>query len=66
MDTSTAIAKALDHESLWWDDPDEVLAFARWYFDGYSSPRIKGEIFDVFEKPWHWDEDYQTYKEGGH
>jgi hypothetical protein len=46
----------------WFDDRDEVVAFARWYFDGYSSVRIKLEIFALFASPWKWNEEYAGYK----
>ncbi len=48
----------------WYDDRDEVVAFARWYWEGaYSIRGTVGEILDYFEKPWKFDEEYKTYKE---
>jgi hypothetical protein len=44
----------------WWDDPDEVVAFARWYWQGaLNFIGSAGEILDYFEKPWHFDEEYE-------
>ncbi len=44
-------------EGSWYDDPDEVAKFARWFFEGATARA--GEVIDVFEKPWKWDEEYQ-------
>ena len=45
----------------WWDDPDEVLAFAKWYFD--VSHVATTHILHYFEKPWKWDEKHDGYEE---
>ncbi len=46
------------------DDRDEVVAFARWFWEGaYNSIGTTGEILDYFEKPWKFDEEYKIYKE---
>jgi hypothetical protein len=49
----------------WWTDHDEVLAFARWYWDGAAHyPTCPArEILDYFEKPWKWSPEYEGYKE---
>lgn len=47
----------------WHEDPDELIAFMRWYFAGYTSPRIKSEIFEVLENPEHFEDEYQGYRE---
>ena len=44
----------------WYDDPGEVVEFARWFFDGATARA--GEVIDVFEKPWKWNEEYQGMK----
>jgi len=45
----------------WWDDPEEVVAFARYFFLGSKPPpRL---VINVFEKPWKWDTEYADYKE---
>lgn len=49
-------------EPLWYDDPQELLAFLRWFFDGHVSVRIASEIFAVLEKPYKWNEEYAGYK----
>ena len=51
--------------AAWYDDLDEVVAFARWYWaPPYLSPHgVVGEIFDYFEKPWHFTEEYELWKE---
>ncbi len=52
-------------ESNWYDDPEEVVAFARWYWAPpylYSSG-VVGEILDYFEEPWHFTDDYWIWKE---
>ena len=50
-------------ETHWYDDPDELLTFVRWFFEGHTSPRIKSEIFEVLEKPWKWDGEYWAWQE---
>ena len=48
----------------WHEDIGECVAFARWYWEGAWSIRgTVGEILDFFEKPWHFEEEYQGYKE---
>jgi hypothetical protein len=50
-------------EPHWYDDPDEVVDFARWYWVGAHSVRgVVGEILDYFEKPWKFKEEYAGYK----
>lgn len=44
----------------WFEDPEEVVSFARWFFDGATARA--GEVIDVFEKPWKWDEEYRGWK----
>jgi hypothetical protein len=39
----------------WWEDHDELISFARYFFDGPGS-----EIIDFFEKPWKWNSEYQA------
>lgn len=46
----------------WYDDPDEVVGFARWYFD-VSYIRVRNDLLDYFEKPWKWNDEYEGYKE---
>jgi len=51
----------------WFHDPDETVAFARWYWDGAHSIRgTAGEILDYFEKPWLFNEEYAGYKHETH
>ncbi len=51
-------------KSNWYDDPDEVVAFARWYWEGTDWMRgTLGEVFDYFEEPWHFTDDYWIWKE---
>lgn len=40
----------------WWDDPAEVLAFAREHF---TDPTPLSTILYYFEKPWKWDQERQ-------
>lgn len=51
----------------WFDDPDECVAFARWYWKGalnfIGSAR---EILDYFEKPWLFNEEYAEYSHETH
>ena len=51
----------------WWTDHDEVVAFARWYWEGtfnvFGTVGTVGEILDYFEKPWKFNEEYEGYKE---
>ena len=44
----------------WFDDPDEVVAFARWYYDGTSIARVS-ELIAFFEKPWKWEPEHRAY-----
>jgi hypothetical protein len=47
----------------WYEDIDECVAFARWYWQGtFNYIGTAGEILDFFEKPWHFDEEYAGYK----
>jgi len=48
----------------WYNDIDEVVAFARWYWQGpLLSPRgVAGEIIDYFEQPWHFTPEYEAWK----
>ena len=48
----------------WYEDLDEVIAFARWYFVSKVSPKT---VINVFEKPWKWNSEHDEYvadKEG--
>jgi len=50
----------------WYDDPTEVVAFVHWFLDG--SNETWRCATDIFEKPWHYDEEYaawQTEKKEG-
>ena len=59
-----SLANADYDRPKWYEDRDEVVAFARWFWEGaYSVRGTVGEILDYFEKPWHWTEEYKTYKE---
>lgn len=49
-------------DKQWFDDPDEVLAFAHWYFD--SGTVLVREILYFFEKPWKWTPQYEEWKAG--
>jgi hypothetical protein len=49
-------------DCAWYADPEEVVAFARWYFDGARDISARG-VIDVFDKPWKWNEAYKGYKE---
>ena len=44
----------------WWMDHDEVVAFARWYWDGMYSKSGR-DIIDFFEKPWKWTPEYEGF-----
>ncbi len=44
----------------WYDDPNQVVDFVSWYYDGTSSAR-PSEIIGIFEKPWHWNNEYSCY-----
>ena len=46
-------------ETRWFEDPDEVVAFARWYYEG--SRTHWREVVDLFEKPWKWEPEYRGY-----
>ncbi len=64
MDTPTKANPYVDGPH-WYDDPDETVAFARWYWDGSLNARgAAGEILDYFEKPWKFNEEYAGYKAG--
>jgi len=61
--------KTLDHETpdSWFHNRDEVVAFARWYWQGtYNAIGTTGEILDYFEKPWLFNEEYAGYKHETH
>ena len=48
----------------WWNDRDEVVAFARWYWSGPNFG-VRGqttEVIDYFEKPWKWTTEYTEWK----
>jgi hypothetical protein len=48
----------------WYDDPDNVLAFAQHYWSGptYSQRGVVKEILDYFEKPWKWTPEYEEWR----
>ncbi len=46
----------------WWEDHDELIGFANWYWDGTANTSGQ-EILYFFEKPWKWNTEYQGYKE---
>lgn len=51
-------------ENPWYDDRDEVVDFARWFWEGAWSIRgTVGEILDYFEKPWKWEPEHKDYLE---
>ena len=53
----------LDTTSEWYEDRDEVVAFARWFWEGtYNLIGTTGEILDYFEKPWKFTPEYLDYK----
>jgi len=45
--------------AVWWNDPEEVVAFARWFFMGGGTRPT--QVIDLFEKPWKWNTEYQDY-----
>ena len=48
---------------LWYEDIDECVAFARWYWQGtFNYIGSAREILDFFEKPWKFEEEYGWYK----
>jgi len=44
---------------MWFDDPTEVVAFAKWLFDG-STETWRAAV-DVFDKPEQWTAEYDWY-----
>lgn len=63
MRLDAQIAEMYAEQTHWYDDPDEVVAFARWYWEGAHG--IRGEfanLLDYFEKPWKWTPEYAGYK----
>ena len=47
----------------WYEDRDEVVLFARWYWAGtFNAIGATGEILDYFEKPWLFNEEYHRSK----
>lgn len=49
-------------ETRWFDDPDEVVAFARWFWDGKTTGVVR-EVLAMFETPWKWEASYNVYLE---
>jgi hypothetical protein len=46
----------------WYDDTQEIVAFVRWFLEDTTETwRL---ATDIFEKPWHYDEEYDAYLEG--
>ena len=43
-------------------DPEEVVRFARWYFDGAQNISARG-VIDLFDQPWKFNDTYKGYKE---
>jgi len=51
--------EGMETQTYWHDDPEEIVAFATWYFDGSkASPET---VISVFEKPWLWDTEHAGY-----
>ena len=48
-------------EDLWWEDPDEVVAYARHFWAG-SGPVNPHEIINYFDQPWKRTLDYYEWK----
>lgn len=48
-------------EGDWYDDPDEVVAFIRWYYDG-TPKALVSEVCDMFERPWEWNAAWSGYQ----
>ncbi len=56
-----------DHDRpKWYEDRDEVVSFARWFWAGtYNAIGTTGEILDYFEKPWKWDSEHKDWVDEG-
>ncbi len=58
------LANADYDKPQWYEDRDEVVAFARWFWEGtYNYIGTTGEILDYFEKPWKFTSEYTLYRE---
>ena len=58
------LANADYDKPKWYEDRDEVVAFARWFWEGtYNAIGTTGEILDYFEKPWKFTSEYTLYRE---
>ena len=45
----------------WYADHYEILRLLRWLHEHEEHGPLEIEhVFDVLEKPWHWDEEYST------
>jgi hypothetical protein len=48
------------HYPAWCDDPHEILALLRWmHADDELGPLDMDNVFEILEKPWHFDAEYQ-------
>jgi hypothetical protein len=48
-------------DCAWYSDPDELVRFARWYFDGARNITARG-VIDLFDTPWKWNQTYKDWK----
>ncbi len=59
--TESTMANADYDAPHWYDDPDELVAFVRWYLDG-SAETWRAAV-DIFDRPWLLNDEYATWKE---
>jgi hypothetical protein len=45
----------------WWEDHDELVAYANWYFAPVGHASAK-EVLYFFEKPWKETDNYKAWK----
>lgn len=49
-------------EGDWYDDPNEVVGFVRWYY-AETPKALVIEICDMFDRPWEWNVTWSKYQE---
>jgi hypothetical protein len=45
----------------WYDDRAELLAFIVWLYEEHKIDDKATAVLDVFEKPWHWNDEHAEY-----
>lgn len=50
-----------NQDNNWYDDPNKIVDFVSWYYEGTGSTR-PSELIDMFRTPWDWNDEFFAYR----